>query len=943
MTTLAKQKTNIDPAYNLNPDGRRATWDKIYMGYVKDNKDARFMGRLKVYIPELCGPEREEGYIVVEYASPFAGATNLADVNLNKNSSQTDYGMTFIPPDVNNMVVCAFINGDPNRGIWFGCLWQMNANKMTPSTPATSSDNAPHQDANKLLVSSGAGSPDFLPGAEFADTSGVSNLPVDQGGHAEKGMGNSYTTNGIRTPRGHNLVMEDDPQAGYIRLQTRHRTQIILHDNEDKIIISTGSGNSRIELDREGRVDIYAASDFSVHAGGDINLVADHAINMESGAQTRVRSRGNLLMWSDAEVQATSTSNFRVTSQGEFHRVVNGSMFDTITSASGDYNLLINSGNIKLSTSSFGGNIDLFAGGSIHQESFGGNWEIRAGGFVRVYSYNDLNMLSLGSITQEASSDVNVRADGGVVKLWPSMSFAEVEPIKATDGAVPQLATAGSTTQPDQMNFHTSNQVNPANRPGAERSTQSVSTIASRIPGADPWADRTTAGPGFRNLVQRKDGDPENSYLIGQIGADQTAPLGVMGIVNGGTLGRYRGVSWDGSKTPQYNYVNVNDKLFKKAREYTRSDASRSAMSEDGFKMLKDHEGFGGKPPHRPGYAYPDHCTALAMEVTAEVGISGTTYIGYGHIITSQEMDGGSINAGGQLIDFRSNGISPDDGETILIQDLIPIEDRIRQDIGDRLITQYQFDALCDFIYNVGLDAWAQSKIANLINADTYNKVPNEMIHWILACGQEQPELKARRVDNCYKWSGEERIVRTSGSGGGFNRIRVQGDGAGFSEVTDDAWGKLPLSVQADTAFRASLNRLAARLNCAGDALLAIMQFETGNQWSTGYYGIGTVGLIQFTRVTEGAPTYINRSEAATMTRAQQVDGPVTQYFTSFPLPVNPTVGDLYMAVAAPGYVGKPGNTEVYAQGTAAYNSNPSWRGADGRITVASIKRAVGG
>lgn len=51
-------------------------------------------------------------------------------------------------------------------------------------------------------------------------------------------------------------------------------------------------------------------------------------------------------------------------------------------------------------------------------------------------------------------------------------------------------------------------------------------------------------------------------------------------------------------------------------------------------------------------------------------------------------------------------------------------------------------------------------------------------------------------------------------------------------------------------------------------------------------------------------------------------------------------VGDVYMMVAAPAYVGQPDGTVVYPVGSAAWKDNPGWRmPGDGPVTAGSIRR----
>jgi phage baseplate assembly protein gpV len=113
----------------------------MYLAYVKDNTDAQRMGRLKVWVPDFGSlPTDESSWVTVSYVSPFAGAT---DPNLIKNpptaagNSQTSYGWWAVPPDLENQVVIMFLNGDPSRGVWLGCLYQQFMNHMVPGAAAS--------------------------------------------------------------------------------------------------------------------------------------------------------------------------------------------------------------------------------------------------------------------------------------------------------------------------------------------------------------------------------------------------------------------------------------------------------------------------------------------------------------------------------------------------------------------------------------------------------------------------------------------------------------------------------------------------------------------------------------------------------------------------------------------------------------------------------------
>ena len=132
------RRTNKTPGgYKNEPTGRVHMYDKIYVGFVKDNRDVIKMGRLKVWIPELSpgDPTDEARWYTVNYCTPFGGATRASLIKKDSTEpadTQQSYGFWAVPPDLDNEVIVMFINGDPNRGIWIGSLYQQFMNHMVP-------------------------------------------------------------------------------------------------------------------------------------------------------------------------------------------------------------------------------------------------------------------------------------------------------------------------------------------------------------------------------------------------------------------------------------------------------------------------------------------------------------------------------------------------------------------------------------------------------------------------------------------------------------------------------------------------------------------------------------------------------------------------------------------------------------------------------------------
>jgi len=69
------------------------------------------------------------------------------------------------------------------------------------------------------------------------------------------------------------------PANELTRIRTRTGHQILLHNTEDLIYISHGSGDSWIELTANGKIDIYAKDSISIRSANDINFTADRDIN----------------------------------------------------------------------------------------------------------------------------------------------------------------------------------------------------------------------------------------------------------------------------------------------------------------------------------------------------------------------------------------------------------------------------------------------------------------------------------------------------------------------------------------------------------------------------------------------------------------------------------------------------------------------------------------
>jgi hypothetical protein len=363
-----------------------------FLAKVISHMDPTYMGGLEVEILRPSGAQQDkDGAAVdgqqhqVKYMSPFAGSTSHDYTGESDKFSDTQksYGMWMVPPDVGCTVVVIFIDGDPKRGYWIGCVQDEHMNFMVPglasssqffdedgygsgatgkrlpvaefnkkqSSPTgdTTKNKKPLHPFAKILITSGLDADDVrgtttssarreTPSAVF----GISTPgPIDKSFKKPVGKKGERVTVPVGRTGGSSFVMDDgddkflrkktasedkpeyaSPEQGdtggnvniphneLIRIRTRSGHQILLHNSEDLIYISHGSGNSWIEMTANGKIDVYAKdsisfhtdNDFNFSAGRDINFQATGEINMVSTGATRITPTANF------EVKAANTN-----------------------------------------------------------------------------------------------------------------------------------------------------------------------------------------------------------------------------------------------------------------------------------------------------------------------------------------------------------------------------------------------------------------------------------------------------------------------------------------------------------------------------------------------------------------------------------------------------------------------------------------------------------
>jgi lysozyme len=139
-------------------------------------------------------------------------------------------------------------------------------------------------------------------------------------------------------------------------------------------------------------------------------------------------------------------------------------------------------------------------------------------------------------------------------------------------------------------------------------------------------------------------------------------------------------------------------------------------LSAAGMELLKRCEGFRGR-------TYLD--------------VVGIPTIGYGHRLLETES--------------FPDGVGEEQAAEMLARDVADAELAVRR-LVKVLLTQGQFDALVDFVYNLGSGRLAGSTLLKELNAGRYSSAGSELLRWDHAGAKELSGLKARREAEFRFW-----------------------------------------------------------------------------------------------------------------------------------------------------------------------------------------------
>jgi hypothetical protein len=389
-----------------------------YIAQVVNHLDTQRMGRLEVVLLRGTSAGVEQADKVafpVDYAPMFFGYTPYSAMDANNrdwSSSQSSYGMWFVPPDVGTKVMVFFIEGNKNNGYWTACIPEPNTNHMVPGIAASKSaeltpqeqvklgtDFVPVTEMNRRLKNQRTDDPDKVKRPMHRFTlrlaeQGLLKDPIRGVTTSSARRSVPSSVYGISTPGpprvngkkysvgpnnnkfmvyaeregGTQFVMDDgyiarDEASGkegimdeLVRIRTRTGHQILMHNSSDLIYIANSKGTAWIELTSNGKIDIFAADSVSIHTEEDFNFRADRDINLEAGNNINISAtRGSLHMEAGGLIEGYAGLDCNWTAKSHFNVSVLGRI--RLTTLANPLNPL-NSGIDLYSTT---GNFNLYA------------------------------------------------------------------------------------------------------------------------------------------------------------------------------------------------------------------------------------------------------------------------------------------------------------------------------------------------------------------------------------------------------------------------------------------------------------------------------------------------------------------------------------------------------------------------------------------------------
>lgn len=910
-----------------------------FIGEIMRNDDPLRAGRLLVYIPDLGGdPELESSWSLVRYMSPFYGIQPLSNA-LTPGDGATNYqsyGMWMTPPDTGVKVLVMFVNGDRSRGVWMGCLPEIGSHGAMPG-----------QDLGDVDVYAGENYSIAATDIDSLERPPHSTAPTyaSQGLADDKSRGPLTSSSfrespsrvfGINTPGSHSFVMDDGDEAGtnkVIRLRTATGNQILMNDDSGFVYVINSAGTGWIELSPTGHIDVYGEAGINLATKGSINMHADQNINMHAGNSIKIVAADGVKVQGTNEAQIYGKKLFL---EG-VDSIEQHSCNEIKITSFGD-TFLKGFGNFVLQGKCFRWN----SGTAKEAEQVPPEVPAQLSGYTTTVARAPSREPWAGHDGAEGAGDgSNITAQPGVTTPEPTLASATSPTNPATSTAPKPTAqafvvAAGGLTDANNPGLVYESTIaalkaakskgysplvvvlpdrnNNLTKPMADAMRRAAEEAGATIEDLQFNANGTISSAGAR-LVQKK---YPGAMVVG--GTDATRLGGTEFAATGASLAQSVGkfVSSNATATPT--------PTPKPTLTGTVSTAPVPKGSTKGVNPSPNNVGI------------LDPSVPVSSPVATGLTNRGKTVSKTSNSPTTpaKPLTYGPPNPTVPATSNTNTGIAqigkwvnrPDNNKAVA------------EPTANLGRTRGGPPALAEALGNGGdpLDLVTQfapgpttaipSGSPASVAAASYPRVASQGAMSSIPANPGGGNTGDFAVgDNCLTPSAGGTVGGAGTAGGpGYGG----GAGPGAKEVVP------PESLKNDPAWNAKLAEMKAKYpGLTDDAIYRVIQGESGFNLRA-YNPSGATGLFQFMPATAAG---LGTSTAAiqNMSAVEQLEV-YDRYLAS----AGYRGGPLGIIQAAPAFYGRPGDTEVYKVGSAAWNQNPPWRGPDGRITVDSINAYYG-
>ena len=769
----------------------------VYIGQVTATKDISRTGRIQVFIAALAKDKSSnDGLFDCSWSSPFAGSTDpagLGDTIEKYEDTLKSYGMWMVPPDIGNLVLVCFGDGNTKFPFILSCLYPDRYNHMVPGMPAGKSYSDPAMklpvaEKNKRdekLTHNDATRPLHVDLAESIVKQGTANDPLRGAGASGARRESPSEVFGILTPGprsqnnfnhregGHQFIMDDNINSRLIRLRTAKGNQLLLDDTTGVIYMINRDGTAWVELSASGDIHFFAEGSINFRAKQNFNVRADGYVNIEAGNDVNIKAAGD--MNGKDEYAGLPESGSGPVGQG---------------------------GNIRLESTA---DTSVFAGLSLFASAIGGNLHLNSAGDTLATANGEAGIqfkASAGKIVTQSAQGTDIGAGAGIaMSAGGDIALTGGPNILLNSGGA-QAGEATESTPAGQLGTsdHKDSPLTPPEfdrqsalegEPGATTSgkrtgTQNtIKSISPRLITSEPFADHYVFDPvadseSERNGSSNRDTNlPPNAANESGAPADAQTPEGTDVGQNYTDQNGNQATTSDEQKKGSPNYASTGEIFnnFKTAKEQKILEMAAIGTVLQGLKQgipsirtIKVNAlgqsliGLGkqlaplealnkqfavdsfGLPADMQGPAIANMKTAITQaknnasgsveEMASELASKGIKTIpdGPGTIFEDEN--------GNKIMDF-ANGIGPVSEAAGVIADV----QETWQDISPYVtapVNENQSMALAEFARSIGPETFKNSNVLEHVNKGEYHRVPNKMMGWVLS---QKPGAKEMTYD----------------------------------------------------------------------------------------------------------------------------------------------------------------------------------------------------